>query len=273
MFIFEREPFTSTILIEKLKATVNFAGGSNAIETAWAPIFNLAGFKKYDAARTEFRVESDSYTMAKNEYVQLPLNVQKYVKDNNILVVGGLTLRGLKEIVYSDKLKDWGVYNGFDTTVGSVAYATALPLITNPSLADDSIVTLRNTNGDEEDITLGSIRNHVMPLGGDISAHNYYLSIDEDKFLLRELFKKDCPQVKDGPETINPIDGTGRYYNVVVQYANTAEIVLFCASDILFNSFKLSCVFICRALEYIQNFSLLEFSFCRSSTPQLIPEL
>jgi hypothetical protein len=42
---------------------------------------------------------------------------------------------------------------------------------------------------------------------------------------LRELFKKDCPQVKDGPETINPIDGTGRYYNVVVQYANTAEIL------------------------------------------------
>lgn len=225
MFIFEREPFTSTILIEKLKATVNFAGGSNAIETAWAPIFNLAGFKKYDAARTEFRVESDSYTMAKNEYVQLPLNVQKYVKDNNILVVGGLTLRGLKEIVYSDKLKDWGVYNGFDTTVGSVAYATAFPLITNSSLADDSIVTLRNTTGVEEDITLGSIRNHVMSLGGDISTHNYYLSIDEDKFLLRELFKKDCPQVKDGPETINPIDGTERYYNVVVQYANTAEIL------------------------------------------------
>jgi hypothetical protein len=223
MFIFEKEPFTSTILIEKLKAQVNFAGGSNAIETAWAPIFNLAGFKKYDAARKEFREESDAYTMAKNEYVQLPINVQKYVRDNNILVIGGLTLRGAKEVVYSDKLIDWGTYNGFDTVKGSVAYATAFPVITNPNIADDGIVTLRNTEGTEVDVRVGDIREFVMPLGGDVNIHNYYLNIDEDKFLLQELYKKDCPQVADGPETLPAIDGTGRYYNVTVQFANAAE--------------------------------------------------
>jgi hypothetical protein len=225
MFIFEREPFTSTILIEKLKATVNFAGGSNAIETAWAPIFNLAGFKKYDAARAEFRAESDVYTMAKNEYVQLPINVQKYVRDNNILVIGGLTLRGMGEVVLGDKLKDWGNYNGFDSSNGSVAYATAFPLITDTALADTDTVTLRNSAGVEEDITLGSIRDHVMPLGGDVNDHDYYLSVDEDKFLMQELFKMDCPQVADGPETIDPIEGTGRDYNVTVQFANAAEVL------------------------------------------------
>lgn len=223
MFIFEREPFTSTILIEKLKAQVNFAGGSNAIETAWAPIFNLAGFKKYDAARTEFREESDTYTMAKNEYVQLPINVQKYVRDNNILVIGGLTLRGAKEVVYEDKLVDWGIYNGFDTEKGSVAFATAFPVVTNPNVGDDTLITLRNTEGTEVDVRVGDIREHVMPLGGDVLSHKYYLNTDEDKFLLQELYKKDCPKVNDGPETLPAIEGTGRYYNVTVQFANAAE--------------------------------------------------
>lgn len=223
MFIFEKEPFTSTILIEKLKAQVNFAGGSNAIETAWAPIFNAVGFKKYDAARAEFREESDAYTMAKKEYVQLPINVQKYVRDNNILVISGLTLRGAKEVVYSDKLVDWGTYNGFDAAIGSVAYDTAFPVITNMNIADDAVVTLRNTEGTEVDVRVGDIREFVMPLGGDVLTHKYYLNIDEDKFLLQELYKKDCPQVSDGPETLPAIDGTGRYYNVTVQFANAAE--------------------------------------------------
>lgn len=223
MFIFEREPFTSTILIEKLKAQVNFAGGSNAIETAWAPIFNLAGFKKYDAARTEFREESDTYTMAKNEFVQLPINVQKYVRDNNILVIGGLTLKGAKEVVFEDKLVDWGTYNGFDTTKGSDAFATAFTPLTNPNVADDATVTLRNTAGVEVDIRIGDIRDFSMPLGGDVLTHKYYLNMDEDKFLLQELYKKDCPQVNDGPESLPAIDGTGRYYNVTVQFANAAE--------------------------------------------------
>jgi len=223
MFIFEREPFTSTILIEKLKATVNFAGGSNAIETAWAPIFNLAGFKKYDAARAEFRAESDLYTMAKNEYVQLPINVQKYVRDNNILVIGGLTLRGMKDVVYQDKLVDWGAANNYDTTVGSVAYAIAYPAVCNPALADTATVSLTNEDGVVSDVTLGVIRNQKMPLGGDVLTYKYYLSVDEDRFLLQELFKKDCPQVKDGPATIDPIEGTGRDYNVTVQFANAVE--------------------------------------------------
>ena len=223
MFIFEREPFTSTIVIEKLKATVNFAGGSNAIETAWAPIFNLAGFRKYDAARKEFKEESDIYTATKNEYIQLPINVQKYVKDNNILVIDGLTLNGLKEVVYSDKLIDWGTYNGFDTSKGSVAYSTAFPSITNPNITDDATVTLRNNEGTEVDVRVGDIRTFVMPLGGDVSTHNYYLNTDEDKFLLQELYKKDCPKVTDGPETLPAIEGTGRHYNVTVQFANAAE--------------------------------------------------
>lgn len=223
MFIFEKEPFTSTVLIEKLKATVNFAGGSNAIETAWAPIFNLAGFKKYDAARAEFREESDYYTMAKNEYVQLPINVQKYVRDNNILVINGLTLNGLKEFVFSDKLVDWGTYNNFDTVIGSVAYTTAFPEVINPNITDDTTVTLRNVDGVEVDVKVGDIRNHVMPLGGDVNTHKYYLTIDEDKFLLQELFKKDCPKVQDGPQSLPAIDGTGRFYNVTVQFGNAAE--------------------------------------------------
>ena len=223
MFIFEREPFTSTIVIEKLKATVNFAGGSNAIETAWAPIFNLAGFKKYDAARAEFRAESDLYTMAKNEYVQLPINVQKYNKDNNILVIGGLTLDGMKQVVYEDKLVDWGTYNNIDTSKGSVAFSTAYPVITNMTVSDTATVTLRDLDGTEQDIVVGDIRNYVMPLGGDVNTHQYYLNADEDTFLLGELFKKDCPQISDGPATIPAIDGTGRNYNVTVQFANAAE--------------------------------------------------
>jgi len=225
MFIFEREPFTSTILIEKLKATVNFAGGSNAIETAWAPIFNLAGFKKYDAARAEFRDESDRYTMAKNEYVQLPINPQKYIRDNNILVIGDLTLFGMKQVVYGDKLKDWGVENGYDTTVGSVAYAIAFPLITNPALPDDDVVTLTNTLAEDHEIPLGDIRSQVMPLGGDVLKYDYYLSVAEDKFLLQELFKKDCPQIKDGPASLEPIDGTDQFYNVTVQFSNEAQLL------------------------------------------------
>lgn len=225
MFIFERDPFTSTILIEKLKATVNFAGGSNAIETAWAPIFNLAGFKKYDAARAEFRAESDKYTMAKNEYVQLPINVQKYVKDNNILVIGDLTLRGMMEVVYGDKLKDWGVYNGFDTTVGSVAYATAYPDVKNPAVKDTDTVKLTDINGVDTDVQVGDIRKHVMPLGGDVTKHNYYLSTAEDKFLTQELFAKDCPQVAGGPESLAPIEGTDHYYNVTVQFSNAAQVL------------------------------------------------
>ncbi len=223
MFSFERAPFTSTILIEKLKATVNFIGGSNAIETAWAPIFNLAGFKKYNAARAEFRTESDIYTMAKNEYVQLPVNVQKYVKENNILVIGGLNLNGMKAVVYEDKLIDWGTYNGFDTTKGSTAFATALPQLVNSALPDTDTVTLRNIEGTEVEVIIGKIRNHVMPLGGDVNVHKYNLSIDDDKFLLGELFKKDCPKLNAGPNTIDPIDGTGRFYNVTVQFANAAE--------------------------------------------------
>jgi hypothetical protein len=223
MFIFEREPFTSTILIEKLKAQVNFAGGSNAIETAWAPIFNLAGYKKYDAARAEFREESDLYTMAKNEYVQLPINVQKYNRDNNILVIGGLTTPGMKQVVFEDKLIDWGTYNNFDASKGSVVFATAFPVITNMAISDAATVTLRDIDGIEQDIVVGSIRNHVMPLGGDVNTHQFYLNTDEDKFLLGELYKKDCPKVSDGPASLPAIEGTGRYYNVTVQFANAAE--------------------------------------------------
>lgn len=222
MFIFEREPFTSTILIEKLKATVNFAGGSNAIETAWAPIFNLAGFKKYDAAREEFRAESDLYTMAKNEYIQLPVNVQKYVRDNNILVIGGLTLTGVKDVVYGDKLVDWGIANNFDCEVGSVAYALAYPEITGSGL-DEDLVSLTDNDANIVDVPLGDIRGQVMPLGGDVTTYNYFLSVDEDQFLLQELFKKDCPQVSDGPDTLEPIADTGRDYNVTVQFANASE--------------------------------------------------
>lgn len=225
MFIFERDPFTSTVLIEKLKATVNFSGGSNAIETAWAPLFNLGGYRKYDAARAEFRAESDKYTMAKNEYVQLPLNVQKYVRDNNILVIGDLDLDGMMQVVYGDKLKDWGVYNNFDTTVGSVAYAEAYPKVCNPKLANDSAVTLTDKDGNAVDVKLGDIRTQVMPIGGDILKHNYYLTKAEDKFLCQELFTKDCPQIKDGPKNLNPIDGTGHYYNVTVQFSNYAQIL------------------------------------------------
>lgn len=223
MFIFEREPFTSTILIEKLKATVNFAGGSNAIETAWAPIFNLAGFKKYDAAREEFRAESDLYTMAKNEYVQLPINVQKYNRDNNILVIGGLRLDTMKQVVFEDKLVDWGTYNNFDTSKGGVAFATAFPAITNMAISDTATVTLRDVDGVEQEVVVGDIRSYVMPLGGDVNAHQYYLNTDEDSFLLGELFKKDCPQVSDGPASLPAIEGTGRDYNVTVQFANAAE--------------------------------------------------
>ena len=225
MFIFERDPFTSTILIEKLKATVNFSGGSNAIETAWAPIFNLGGFRKYDAARAEFRMESDKYTMAKNEYVQLPLNVQKYVRDNNILVIGDLDLDGMMQVVYNDKLKDWGVYNNFDTTVGSVAYAEAYPKVCNSTLTDDAAVTLVDKDGNAADIKLGDIRAQVMPIGGDVTKHNFYLNKMEAKFLTQELFTKNCPQIKDGPKNINPIDGTGHYYNVTVQFSNCAQIL------------------------------------------------
>lgn len=223
MFMFEREPFTSTILIEKLKATVNFAGGSNAIETAWAPLFNLAGFKKYDAARKEFREESDAYTMAKNEYVQLPINVQKYNRDNNILVIGGLTLNGLKEVVYEDKLVDWGTYNNIDTAKGTANFATAYNAIKNPNILDTDTVTIRDIDGVNQDIIVGDIRAQVMPLGGNVSTHKYYLNMDDDKYLMGELFKKDCPKVKDGPSTLPGIDGTGRNYNVTVQFANAAE--------------------------------------------------
>lgn len=223
MFIFEREPFTSTILIEKLKATVNFAGGSNAIETAYAPIFNLAGFKKYDAAREEFRAESDLYTMAKNEYVQLPINVQKYNRDNNILVIGGLRLDTMKQVVYEDKLVDWGLYNNYDTVKGSVAFASAFPLLINRAVSDDSTVVLRDLDGAENDVVIGDIRNHVMPLGGDVNTHQYFLNTDEDVFFLGELFKKDCPQVSDGPSTLPAIEGTGRNYNITVQFSNAAE--------------------------------------------------
>lgn len=226
MFIFEREPFTSTILIEKLKATVNFAGGSNAIETAWAPIFNLAGFKKYDAARAEFRAESDLYTMAKNEYVQLPLNVQIYVKNNNILVIGGLTLQGVKDVAYGDKLKDWGVYNNVDTsTPTSLAYAIIYPELINSGRDDTYTVTVTDMTGTDIQVTIGDIRSFVMPTGGDVAAHNYFLTKAEDKFLLQELYKMDCPQVKDGPSTLDPIPDTGRNYNVTVQFANAMEIL------------------------------------------------
>jgi len=223
MFIFEKEPFTSTILIEKLKATVNFAGGSNAIETAYAPIFNLAGFKKYDAAREEFRAESDLYTMAKNEYVQLPINVQKYNRDNNILVIGGLRLDTMKQVVYEDKLVDWGLYNNYDTVKGGVAFASAFPLIVNMAVSDESTVVLRDLDGVEQEVVIGDIRNHVMPLGGDVNTHQYFLNTDEDVFFLGELFKKDCPQVSDGPATLPAIEGTGRDYNVTVQFSNAAE--------------------------------------------------
>ena len=223
MFIFEREPFTSTIVIEKLKATVNFAGGSNAIETSWAPIFNLAGFKKYDAAREEFRDESDLYTMAKNEYVQLPINVQKYNRDNNILVIGGLRLDTMKRVVYEDKLVDWGTYNNIDTSKGGVAFATAFPKLTNMAISDESTVTLRDLDGVEQEIVLGTIRNYVMPLGGDVNTHQYYLNLDEDVFFLGELYKKDCPRVSDGPAALPAIEGTGRDYNVTVQFANAME--------------------------------------------------
>lgn len=237
MFIFERDPFSSTILIEKMKATVNFAGGSNAIETAWAPVFNYAGFKKYDAAREEYRDEADRYTMAKNEYVVLPLNVQKYVRDNNILVIGDLTLDGLKDVVYGDKLKDWGVANNVDTsTVTSLAYAQIYPAITNYALDDTmtfaEATTAGNITGDVLDnegtvvvATLGDIRNFVMPTGGDVNTYDYYLTSAEDLFLLQELFKKDCPQIDDGPATIDPIEGTDTYYNVVVQFSNEAELL------------------------------------------------
>lgn len=226
MFIFEREPFTSTILIEKLKATVNFAGGSNAIETAWAPVFNLAGFKKYDAAREEFRAESDLYTMAKNEYVQLPLNVQNYVKDNNILVIGGLTLSGVKDIVYGDKLKDWGVYNNVDTaTPTALAYVQIYEAVSNSARPDTDTVTVTDIAGNDVVVTLGEVRTFVMPTGGDVTKHNYYLTKAEDKYLLQELYKMDCPQVKDGPAKLEPIAGTGRNYNVTVQFANAAEVL------------------------------------------------
>ncbi len=226
MFIFEREPFTSTILIEKLKATVNFAGGSNAIETAWAPIFNLAGFKKYDAARDEFRAESDLYTMAKNEYVQLPFNVQNYVKVNNILVIGSLSLSGLKDVAYGDKLKDWGVYNNVDTsTPTSLAYATLYPEVINSARPDTFEVTVTDRDGVDVLVAVGDVRTFVMPTGGDVTAHSYFLTAAEDKFLLQELYKMDCPQVKDGPAQLEPIDGTGRDYNVTVQFANAAEVL------------------------------------------------
>lgn len=224
MFIFEREPFTSTILIEKLKATVNFAGGSNAIETAWAPIFNLAGFRKYDAAREEFRAESDLYTMAKNEYVQLPFNVQNYIKVNNILIIGGLSLSGLKDVAYGDKLKDWGVYNNVDTsTPTSLAYAILNPEVTNSARPDTFEVTVTDRDGVDISVAVGDVRRFVMPTGGDVKAHNYFLTTAEDKFLLQEMYKMDCPQVKDGPAQLEPIDGTGRDYNVTVQFANAAE--------------------------------------------------
>lgn len=226
MFIFEREPFTSTIVIEKLKATVNFAGGSNAIETAWAPVFNMAGFRKYDAARAEFRAESDDYTMAKNEYVQLPLNVQNYVKDNNILVIGGLTLSGMKDVVYSDKLKDWGAVTGVDTsTVTSLAYAQLYPSVKNSALADTETVTVEKIGGGQLAVELGSVRKQVMPTGGDVTKYNYYLTNGEDKFLLQELYTMDCPKIKDGPATTTPIQNTGRNYNVVVQFSNAAEVL------------------------------------------------
>lgn len=238
MFIFEREPFTSTILIEKLKATVNFAGGSNAIETAWAPIFNLAGFKKYDAAREEFREQSDWYTMAKNEYVVLPLRVQQYVRDNNILVIGELTLDGMKDVVYGDKLKDWGLANNVDTsTVTSLAYAQLYPAVTNYALDDtmtfaDAIIAGHIVGPDILDVdgnpvagTLGDIRGMVMPTGGDILSYDYYLTAAEDQFLLQELFRKQCPQVGDGPATLPPIDGTDEYYNVTVYFSNMAELL------------------------------------------------
>ena len=233
MFSFEREPFTSTILIEKLKATVNFAGGSNAIETAWAPVFNLAGFRKYDAARTEFRVESDNYTMAKNEYVVLPLNVQKYVRDNNILVINDLTLRGLKDIVYADKLKDWGTANNVDaSTPTSLAYAQIYPALTNSTYTDDQLFSDVITNevldldGNPVDVTLGTIRKFVMPTGGDVNSYNYYLTLAEDDFLLRELFRKKCPPIKDSKlQIVDPIDGTDEYYNVTVYFANMAQIL------------------------------------------------
>jgi len=225
MFIFEREPFTSTILIEKLAATVNFAGGSNAIETAWAPIFNFAGYKKYSAAKEEFKEESDVYTMAKNEYVQLPVNVQKYVKANNILVIEGLTLNGLKEVAYEDKLVDWGTYNNVDTTKGSVAFAKIYPSLINPNLSDDATVTVKDKDGADIEVKLGDVRSWVMPLGGDVNTHQYFLTKDEDTFLLGELFKKDCPQDPEGPATLSPIDGTGRNYNVTVQFANAMEML------------------------------------------------
>ena len=223
MFIFEREPFTSTILIEKLKSISYFKGGSNAIETAWAPIFNLEGYKKYDAARKEFREESYYYTLAKNEYVQLPLQVQKYVKDNNILVIGGLNLNGLKEVVYEDKLVDWGKYNNFDTTKGSVAFATLFPKVKNPNTSDDELVIVRDKDGVEQEVRVGDIRDWAMPIGGDVTKHQYYLNQDEDKFLLGEKFKKDCPKETNGPDQLPPIEGTGRYYNVTVQFANEME--------------------------------------------------
>jgi hypothetical protein len=223
MFIFEREPFTSTIVIEKLESIVNFKGGSNAIETAWAPIFNLAGYKKYDAARAEFRNETLEYTMAKNGYVQLPINVQKYVKERNILVIGGLTLNGLKEVAYSDKLIDWGTYNNVDTSKGSVAYAKIYPQMINENIADDATVTVKDLDGADKDVVIGDVRKQVMPLGGDILNHKYYLDADEDKFLLQELVKKDCPQPTNGPKELKPIPGTEMKYNVVVRYANAAE--------------------------------------------------
>ena len=203
MFIFEREPFTTSILIEKLKATVNFAGGSNAIETSWAPIFNFAGFKKYDAAREEFKEESDRYTLAKNEYVMLPLRVQQYVRDNNILVIGDLTRSGMLDVVYGDKLKDWGDANNVDTTTPtSLAYGQIFPSLTNSAYDDTETLEVTATNGPildrdgvavDSTITLGDIRTLVMATGGDVTAYNYPLVLAEDAFLINELFRKQCP--------------------------------------------------------------------------------
>jgi len=223
MFIFEREPFSSTILIEKLSDIVYFKGGSNAIETAWAPIFNLAGFKKYDAARAKFLEESKIYTMAKNEYVQLPLKVQQYVRDNNILNIGGLTYQGMYEVVAQDKIVDYGKAHNIDTSVGSVAYAQLFPKVSNLAVSDDETVTVKDKDGNDVDVKVGDVRAQVMPFGADVTEYNYYLTEDEDKFLLEIKVRKDCPQIKDGPAKVDPIPGTEQEYNVVVWFANENE--------------------------------------------------
>lgn len=198
VFSFERDPLGSTLLIEKLTDTVYFKGGSSAILSAWTPIFNKSGLAKYLIAKREFDMVAEDWTIAKNEYITLPLAVQKYVKDKGFLTFKGFTRSAMLTMIFSDKLYDYLVHvKGLSATIAKGAMLELTDKLIKQGLDTASVdVGMVDSNGLPVllDVVKADVEAQAKPVTADTTTYRYYLTASEDNFLTRNITTKECPR-------------------------------------------------------------------------------